>query len=1032
MLATPRADAETLCAQRDAARALVRERRSEAALQTLADLESHRATDADRAAVRLDRAGALLDLWRVAEARGQLSAAAASLLASSGETEGACGEGTDESSIRLLELWARSARVAGCYQDAVREWSGALTARRSQRPLDTSALVSSLVQAADAHWLAGDLERSGTISAEALGLATAAEPRDDAALATALERVALHASARGEHERAEALYQRALEHSRGAWGDGHPSQAGLWLSIGALAVERADLLTADVAYDQAAAILDPLTDASLASDKATLALNQGSMHARFGRIDEARASLERARELWTRSRGPDHPHLAWVDEAMSTILVAAGRLDEADPFLARAVASRERAMPASASAVLTAARLAALRARAGRAAEARALWRRVDASAARVTSPSPFFHATLDARRAESAEAVEDLASAARLRARVEIALRRHLPAGHPALADAQGERARLARRLGRRGQALRFATAAWQVQRRAVADTIAMLPESDALVFLERSRDLRDLLLCAVAEAPEGNVPAVDVVMRELAASRGLISGAQHARNRSVVRPSPTGGQDELVLAERRYASLLWQPVSTVDASYGGALAGARAALQELERRHVRRHERPAPHPDAGMAWGALGPRDALVAFGRYRCPASTRSGVGGTGYLAFVRRADRPARVVRFPDGAGLERAVARWHEAIAGAVHAPPTHEQDEEIEDLGRALARELWVPLAAALGTATRIFVVPDGALHAVSWYALPGASTGYLLDEQRLVHVLTAETDLVAPSPAMRSEAGRVVVLADPLAARASTAVADAALGSEAGQIRSACRFVDLRRLPRLEQAMDEARDVEDHATSTGHGVDLATGSQATESWLRSHARGARILHLAVHGGRLRPESCREPSSAAGPTTVDARALWEVAVRARPLMQSGLLLTGAAGYTPLDAPGTEDDGVLVAEEAARLDLRGADWVVLSACSTRRGPVVDAEGALGLHRAFHAAGARTVIASLWDVQDAPARRFMQALSAARLRDGKSTAEAVRDAQRAVLAELRASGRSTHPVQWAAFVASGDWR
>jgi hypothetical protein len=34
--------------------------------------------------------------------------------------------------------------------------------------------------------------------------------------------------------------------------------------------------------------------------------------------------------------------------------------------------------------------------------------------------------------------------------------------------------------------------------------------------------------------------------------------------------------------------------------------------------------------------------------------------------------------------------------------------------------------------------------------------------------------------------------------------------------------------------------------------------------------------------------------------------------------------------------------------------------------------------------------------------------------------------------VRDAQRAVLNDLRARGRSTHPVQWGAFVASGDWR
>ena len=272
-----------------------------------------------------------------------------------------------------------------------------------------------------------------------------------------------------------------------------------------------------------------------------------------------------------------------------------------------------------------------------------------------------------------------------------------------------------------------------------------------------------------------------------------------------------------------------------------------------------------------------------------------------------------------------------------------------------------------------------------------------------------------------------------MVVLADPLVARASTAVADAALGAETRLLRSACRFVDPQRLPRLDEAVDEARDVQRQASAADRPVQLATGAAASESWLRDHAPGASILHLAAHGGLLSPESCREPTGAAEePAAARVRTLWEEAVRARPLMRSGLLLTGAAGFTPLDAPGTNDDGVLVAEEAARLDLRGADWVVLSACSTRRGPVVDAEGSLGLHRAFHSAGARTVIASLWDVQDAPARRFMRALYAARLGEGRTTADAMRQAERSVLEELRRSGRSTHPVQWAAFVASGDWR
>jgi CHAT domain-containing protein len=129
------------------------------------------------------------------------------------------------------------------------------------------------------------------------------------------------------------------------------------------------------------------------------------------------------------------------------------------------------------------------------------------------------------------------------------------------------------------------------------------------------------------------------------------------------------------------------------------------------------------------------------------------------------------------------------------------------------------------------------------------------------------------------------------------------------------------------------------------------------------------------------------------------------------------------------------ADGTEirgDDGILTAEEIAALDLRGVSWAVLSACDTGVGTIRAGEGVLGLRRAFEVAGVRSVIMSLWPVDDEAARLWMASLYAARLDRGASTAEAVRIASREALARQRAANAPDLPTDWAAFVAAGDWR
>jgi CHAT domain-containing protein len=137
-----------------------------------------------------------------------------------------------------------------------------------------------------------------------------------------------------------------------------------------------------------------------------------------------------------------------------------------------------------------------------------------------------------------------------------------------------------------------------------------------------------------------------------------------------------------------------------------------------------------------------------------------------------------------------------------------------------------------------------------------------------------------------------------------------------------------------------------------------------------------------------------------------------------------------LILAGAnrRHATPPD----QEDGVLTAEEVAALNLTGVEWAVLSGCDTGVGEIRAGEGVFGLRRAFHLAGAKTVIMSLWAVEDQTTRQWMSALYENRFTKNLSSVDAVRQASLSVLHLRRTKGVSTHPFYWAAFVAAGDWR
>jgi CHAT domain-containing protein len=123
------------------------------------------------------------------------------------------------------------------------------------------------------------------------------------------------------------------------------------------------------------------------------------------------------------------------------------------------------------------------------------------------------------------------------------------------------------------------------------------------------------------------------------------------------------------------------------------------------------------------------------------------------------------------------------------------------------------------------------------------------------------------------------------------------------------------------------------------------------------------------------------------------------------------------------------APDSVNDGLLTVAEVLDdpdLTLR-ADLVVLSACQTGLGNLTQAEGTVGLARAFLAKGAHSVLVSLWSVSDEATELLMRRFYTHWLEDADrpSKGEALRRAQ----GDVRRTPGFSHPRYWAAFELVG---
>jgi CHAT domain-containing protein len=170
-------------------------------------------------------------------------------------------------------------------------------------------------------------------------------------------------------------------------------------------------------------------------------------------------------------------------------------------------------------------------------------------------------------------------------------------------------------------------------------------------------------------------------------------------------------------------------------------------------------------------------------------------------------------------------------------------------------------------------------------------------------------------------------------------------------------------------------------------------GSELLTGAAASEGAVRQRMGSASVVHLATHGLAFGNEArVRDSYVALAPDS----------------SHDGLLTLGE----------------LIDDESLKLS---ADLVVLSACQTGLGDLKNAEGTVGLQRAFLAKGAHSVLVSLWSVDDDATRLLMQRFYQ-HWRSGEggiSKAKALSQAQK----DVRKTKGFEHPRYWAAFQLVG---
>ena len=867
-------------------------------------------------------------------------------------------------------------------------------------------------------------------------------------------------SAEGDLPAARAHCQRLLDMAEK---EGQPGTiANASVNLGNVLVGQGDFASARPHFEKALAIFQEI--APNGAGGTVVLVNLGTMFYLEGDLAAGLEYRQRAEAVIEARHGASLNTASGLS-GVGEILLAQGKLSSAANYYQRALEMQQKAAPESLDVSNTLADLAKLE----RVRQNRSLAMEYDLRALKLgqkACPNSWCVAGILNDLGELAYEQGDLTSSENYFRQAVDVREKSLGALHPDLARSLNALALTVAALGRTPEALEMALRAERIGAEHLRISVRTLSERQALAYEGIRASGLDvaLSLTAGAKTPAARSEVLDAVIH----SRALVFDELAARHRSAYGsgdPEVTQLANQLSSARTQLATLVFRGAGDLPPdTYRKLLDDTRVRKEKAERMLAEksvafRQDQARAHLGLKEIAAALPDGAALIAFVRYaKHDLQKRGSSKGApepvpSYAAFVLLVGKhEPEFVPLGTAREIESLLAAWRSDIARQEEPNVSKMAEDTYRRTGAALRRRIWDPLLPALGDAREVFVVPDGALHLVSLPSLPEGSSQYLVETRPLIHYLSTERDLV-PEQSRHGEG--ILVVGNPAFDQAGRLAVASNQSPPAGSVtgttgtllrgtRSACGTFQTLHFSPLPASQQEAENIAALWTQSsagagteimrgsnaqpGNGASLQmTGADASPEAFTQYAPGKRVLHVATHGFFLEGSCESAVQRRLDPSKRDESVL--PATAENPLLLSGLAFTGANRRS--SAKADETDGILTAEEIAGIDLEGVDWAVLSACDTGVGEIKVGEGVFGLRRAFQVAGAKTVIMSLWPVEDKTTEQWMGTLYREHFLNGKDTAESVRAASLQILRQRRAKHQSTLPFYWGAFIAAGDW-
>jgi tetratricopeptide (TPR) repeat protein len=798
-------------------------------------------------------------------------------------------------------------------------------------------------------------------------------------LAKSLNNLASLLRAQGEYAKAEPFFRQALEmdqklYPKEKYPNGHPDLAGSLNNLGYLLQAQGEYGKAETFARQALEMFQKLYPKEQYPnghpELADSLNNLGLLLQAQGESAKAepllRQALEMNQKLYPKEKYPNgHPHLAISLNTLGFVLEAQGEYAKAETFYRQALEMRQQLYP---------------------------------------KDKFPYGHPLLAVGlnnlggllfvQGEYTKAETLLRQA--LEMNQKLYPKEQYPNGHPELADSLNNLGFLLQAQGEYGKAEPFHRQALEMRSQQARRLAQTAPEPIALNYASTFPLIRDVLLSVTGHLPGSEARTYAAVWHSKAAITRVYQRRHLALIAAATDESVRKDWDKLQLLRRQREQVLMAPATKDTSARDEKLKQLNDELDRVEKDLLPRL--PALKHSEDLA--LLGPEalqklladDAvLIDFVRYTHFEYDPDKPGKRGekrtvrYLAFVVSRQQIQRV-ELETATEINEAVQAWRGTITQKLPAGNEQARREHEARLARQaekLRQLVWEPVQQQLPEQTRtVYLAPDGDLTQVPWAALPGRNKdSVLLDDYALAVLphgpfLLEQLSSLPPRSAKRPRPPEGLLLVGGVRYDDKPAA-----GTQTAQRGSEAVVGQQVRWDYLQGTEEERLLLAKLLAKTGPKLTATlAGAEAATERLHKELEQARYAHVATHGffadKQFRSvlqldeklfERIMYPSGDIG------RRIGEGA--RSPLVLSGLVCAGA------NLPDTPDRGILSADAIAGLLLDDLQLATLSACDTGLGDVAGGEGVFGLQRAFHIAGCKNVVASLWKVDDAATAALM---------------------------------------------------